>query len=150
MYPSQLRRILLEDHRWLREMLADADEVAHRVEQGDHELIGRLRERARSLRERFLGHLDFEEKQLDPALRDADDWGEQRSEILRREHAEQRERFAALLRRLRQPCGDPRPLARDVRSLVRDLLADMESEESSLLSDRVLRDDPVVVDAEPD
>lgn len=50
---------------------------------------------------------------------------------------------------MRQPSADPGPLARDVRRLVRDLLADMEHEEAEVLSERVLHDDPVV-EAEPD
>jgi hypothetical protein len=149
MLPSQVRRIVLDEHRWLREVLADAGELARRVEAGDHERSGHLRERAQRLRARFLRHLDFEEEQLVPVLRDADDWGEERAELLLREHTEQRERFAALLHALQRPCGDPRPLAREVRALVRDLLADMEHEEAELLSPRVLHDDPVV-EAEPE
>jgi hemerythrin-like domain-containing protein len=150
MLPSQVRRVILDEHRWLREVLADAGEIARRVEAGDHERAGHLRERAQRLRQRFLQHLDFEEEQLIPALRDADDWGEERAGLLLREHAEQRARFAALLQELHQPCSDPRPLARDVGALVRDLLADMEHEEAELLSERVLHDDPMVVEAEPD
>jgi len=149
MLPSQVRRVILDEHRWLRELLADTGEIARRVEAGDHERTGHLRERAQRMRARFLRHLDFEEEQLVPALRDADDWGEERADMLLREHADQRERFAALLRELQQPCSDPRPLARDVQALVRDLLADMDHEESELLSERVLHDDPVVV-GEPD
>jgi hemerythrin-like domain-containing protein len=149
MLESQIRRIILDDHRWLRELLADADEIAHRVEQGDHELTGRLRERAQAIRDRFLRHLDLEEEHLVPALRDADAWGEERAALLLREHAEQRERFDALLRELRQPCGDPRPLAGAVRRLVHDLLGDVEHEEATLLDERVLHDDPVV-DGEPE
>lgn len=72
MLPSQIRRIILDDHQWLRELLADTDEIARRVEAGDHERIGHLHERARRMRVRFLGHLDFEEERLVPALRDAD------------------------------------------------------------------------------
>jgi len=141
---------MLDEHRWLRELLADTGEIARRVEAGDHERVGHLRERAQRMRTRFLQHLDLEEEQLVPALRDADDWGEERAALLLREHADQRERFAALLHELHQPCSDPRPLAHDVQRLVRDLLADMEHEESELLSERVLHDDPLVVDEEPD
>jgi hemerythrin-like domain-containing protein len=150
MFPSQVRRMILDDHRWLRELLADAEDTARQVEAGDHALTGRLRERAQAMRERFLAHLDLEETHLVPALREADAWGEERSARLLREHAEQRERFAALLAALRGPCGDAPALARDVRALVADLLTDMEHEEATLLADRVLHDDPVVVDGEPE
>jgi hemerythrin-like domain-containing protein len=150
MLESQVRRTILDDHRWLRELLADADEIARRVEEGDHELTGRLRERAQAMRERFVRHLALEEQHLAPALRHADAWGEERAARLLGEHAAQRDRFATLLHELQQPCGDPRPLARAVRSLVHDLLADIEHEETTLLGGRVLDDDPVVVDVEPE
>lgn len=150
MLPSQIRRMILDDHRWLRELLADAGETARRVEAGDHALTGRLRERAQAMRERFLAHLDLEEAHLVPALREADAWGEERARRILREHAEQRERFAALLEALRGPCGDAPALARDVRTLVADLLAEMDDEEETMLAERVLHDDPLVVDAEPE
>ena len=145
MFPSQVRRMILDDHRWLRELLADARATARRVETGDHALCGRLREISQTMRERFLGHLALEEQYLVPVLRDADAWGAERAERLLTEHAGQRERFATLLEALRQPCGDCPVLARNVRSLADDLLADMEQEETALLAERVLRDDPVVV-----
>lgn len=150
MLPSQVRRAILDDHRWLRALLADTDEIARRVLEGDHALAGRLRERAAAMRERFLGHLRLEETHLVPALRDADDWGEQRAALLLAEHAGQRERFAALLDALQQPPAHPGALGAELRALVRDLLADMQEEERMLLADTVLRDDPVVVSPEPD
>jgi iron-sulfur cluster repair protein YtfE (RIC family) len=150
MLPSQVRRVILDDHRWLRELLADARETARRVETGDHALCGRLRELSQTLHQRFLGHLALEEQHLVPALRDADAWGVERAGLLLAEHAGQRERVAELLDALRQPCGNCPVLARAVGSLADDLLADMEHEEATLLAERVLHDDPVVVDAEPD
>lgn len=150
MLPSQVRQMIQDDHRWLRELLADARTTARRVEEGDHALCGRLRETAQAMRERFLGHLALEEQYLVPALRDADAWGEERAARLLAEHADQRARFAALLDALRQPCGDCSVLARDVLALAGDLVADIESEERTLLAERVLHDDPVVVDAEPE
>ncbi len=150
MLPSQVRSIILGDHVWLRELLADIDELARRVAEGDHELLGRLRERVPRMSERFLRHLDLEEERLVPALRDADAWGDERAALLLREHAGQRERFGELLRSLREARSPARTLALEVRLLVRDLLFDMEHEEYALLSPSVLRDDPVVVDGEPD
>jgi hypothetical protein len=73
MLPSQVRRTILDDHRWLRALLADTDEIARRVLEGDHALAGRLRERAVAMSARFLGHLRLEETDLVPALRDADE-----------------------------------------------------------------------------
>jgi len=149
MRDSQVRRTILDDHAWLSELFRDADAIARRVEAGDHALTGRLRERAHAMHDRFLRHLEFEEAFLVPALRDSDAWGEERAAELLREHAEQRDRFATLLHELRAPCGDPGPLAREVRRLAESLLADVEREESTLLGGNVLRDDPVV-EGEPD
>lgn len=150
MLPSQVRRTILDQHVWLHEFLSGMQALAGRVEGGEQDLAAKLRERTAAMSDRFLRHLEFEEAYLVPALRDADAWGEERAERLLREHDEQRERFRALMHGLRQPCADARTLARDVRTLVRDLLADMEHEERDLLSERLLHDDPVVVDGEPE
>src|SRR5690606_29283805 len=129
MLPSEVRANVLDDHGWLRELLGDVDEIARRVQQGDHALRSRLRQRTLAMRERFLGHLELEERQLLPALRDADAWGEERARRLEQEHAAQRARFEALLQRLRTPRADPCRLADEVRALIADLLADMHEEE---------------------
>lgn len=150
MLPSQIRENVLDDHVWLRELLTDVDELARRVQAGDHELRGRLHERALAMRERFLGHLELEERDLLPALRDADAWGEERARRLEQEHAAQRERFAALLERLQTPTADPCRLADELRALIADLLADMQEEERLLLRESVLRDDPIVPAQEPE
>jgi hypothetical protein len=143
--PSEVRKTILDDHRWLREFLADVGELARRVSEGDRSLAGRLRERAEALRERFLGHLDLEEQHLAPALRDTPGWGRERAEALRREHAAQRQRFETLVADLRDARRSPRDIAVEVGLLVRALLADMEHEEKTLLSPAVLRDDPMTI-----
>jgi hemerythrin-like domain-containing protein len=148
MRASEVRRRILDDHGWLRAVLDDVEEVARRVVEGDLELGVRLRERAAALRERFLSHLDLEDAFLVPALREADDWGEERAACLAREHASQRERFAVLLDDLRDPHRNARDVAREVRALVHDLRLDMEHEERSMLAPDLLRDDPITVDVE--
>lgn len=150
MRPSQVRRTILEDHRWLRELLADVDAVARRVEAGDLALCGRLGERFHAMRERFLAHLALEERYLLPALREADAWGEERVRRLDEDHAAQRRRLDALLARFGDASASRAGLATSVRGFVADLLADMADEERSALDERVLRDDPVVVDEEPE
>jgi hemerythrin-like domain-containing protein len=149
MLPSQVRQLILEDHVWLRAVLATVDDLAHRVADGDRELLGRLRERVADMSQRLMGHLDLEEEVLVPALRDADAWGDERADLLLRKHAGQRERFGELLRSLREARAPLRAVALETRLLVRDVLFDMDHEEHALLSPRVLRDDPVV-DGEPE
>jgi hemerythrin-like domain-containing protein len=148
--PSQVRHAILDDHRWLRELLADVEEVARRVGEGDHALADRLRQRARAMRERFLGHLALEERYLVPALRETDAFGDERARLLLREHTDQRHRFEALLADLGNARHGIQDVARRVRRLVSDLRMDMEHEEKTLLDENLLRDDPVVVDEEPE
>lgn len=147
--PSQVRAAILDDHRWLREFLAEADALARHVLAGDHLHASRLRERAHAVRERFLRHLELEERHLVPALRDTPGWGEERADLLHREHAAQRQRFDALLRDLRDARRSEVDIAGELRRLVADLLADMAHEEEDLLTRAVLRDEPVVL-GEPD
>jgi hemerythrin-like domain-containing protein len=148
MRPSEVRRTILEDHGWLRALLADVDEVARRVLAGDAGLGARLRERGEALHGRFLRHLALEEQQLVPALRDADEWGEERAARLEIEHAAQRAQLERLLAELRDASRTGREVAVALHELVSDLVDDMDHEERTLLDERVLHDDPVATDVE--
>ena len=79
MLPSEVRRMILDDHEWLRTQLAEVDDLARRVLEGESGLVERLREIGTTLQTRFLEHLDLEDRHLLPALRDADAWGEERA-----------------------------------------------------------------------
>jgi iron-sulfur cluster repair protein YtfE (RIC family) len=148
MLPSEIRQRILDDHALLRRMFADL--------QG---LLGapagapppdEVRELGAALRQRFLAHLELEERLLVPALREADAWGEQRAGKVAREHALQRAQLDRLLDHLRDATRAPAELARELGALVNELEVDMEHEERTALSPSLLRDDVVAVDGEPE
>lgn len=87
---------------------------------------------------RFRAHLDYEDHELAPRIRELDAWGPIREASLRAEHAAQRERLEFV-------CAEAAPftsdepsapqsasLAREVLRLVNDLVLDMKEEESWL------------------
>jgi hypothetical protein len=83
-----------------------------------------------------------------PALREADGWGDERAARVSAEHAEQRQRMEVLLRHLADLDEPAAWIAAELATLVRDLLVDMEHEEQAVLSEDLLRDDPVSIDME--
>ena len=148
MRPSQVRERILADHGRLRERMAALQEVVERVLEGTPGLEERARHDGEGLRRHFLEHLDLEDRYLVPALREIDAWGEERAARVVKEHREQRQRMEVLLRHLQDPTTHARWIAAELASLVQDLLVDMEHEESAVLSENLLRDDPVGIDVE--
>jgi iron-sulfur cluster repair protein YtfE (RIC family) len=149
MRPSEVRRRVLDDHEAIRAMLAEVDELARRLLAGEDELAAPLRARGMALQARLLQHLELEEANLVPALREADAWGEERVARLLAEHAEQRAELARLLADLRDRARPARELARELRRVAKDLLVDMDHEEATALGADVLHDDPLV-ESEPE
>jgi len=141
------RTLLLLQHKQLRERIVEVGEAAANVLAcSESELVGRADELKRAVVE-FADdlnlHLSAEEELLGPILERLDAWGPVRLELLRSEHAHQR----ALLHTLHTDRSlEPREMARRVRSLVADVLVDMNAEERDLLAEGLLRDDPIVVD----
>lgn len=148
MRPSEVRQTILEDHEALRRSFRKLRDLLH-AEGGDGpERDAHVRELGAALRQRFLRHLDLEDRFLVPALRGIDAWGPERAERVSREHAEQRERLERLLADLRDPARPVEALVAELDELVRDLLIDMEHEERAVLSEDLLRDDVISIDVE--
>jgi iron-sulfur cluster repair protein YtfE (RIC family) len=148
MLPSEIRQRILDDHGQLRRLFADLRELLGEPAAGPS--AGAVRELAAALRQRFLAHLDLEERLLVPALRDADAWGAERADRIAREHALQRAQLERLLTHLRDATYAPSELARELDALVSELQVDMEHEERTALSPTLLRDDVIAVDGEPE
>lgn len=148
MRPSEVRERVLEDHARLRELLSELQQLAGRVLEGQRELESQLRTQGQLLRERFLAHLDMEDRYLVPALRETVGWGEERAARVSAEHAEQRQRMDVILRHLVDLEEPAEWIAAELATLVRDLLMDMEHEDRAVLSEDLLRDDPVAIDLE--
>jgi iron-sulfur cluster repair protein YtfE (RIC family) len=139
--------MLLAQHKQLRESIVAVGEAAANVLAcSDPELLDRasgLWRITEAFADDLRVHLAAEEELLGPILERLDAWGPVRLELLRSEHAHQR----AVLRALHADRKlEPREMAKRARSLVADVLVDMEAEERDLLSENLLRDDPIVID----
>jgi len=151
MKPSEVRRTILEDHATLRARFADLQDLLAALRRdGDPASAAdarreQVRELAAALRQRFLRHLELEEGTLVPALRRTDSWGDERARRVLAEHADQRRRLDELLEHMGDPACSDAALAVELETLVEDLLTDMEHEERSVLSERLLRDDVITL-----
>ena len=139
--------MLLAQHKHLRESIVAVGEAAANVlASRDPELLDRatdLLQTVETFADELRVHLAAEEELLGPILERLDAWGPVRLDLLRSEHAHQRAVLHAL--HVDRKLG-PRELAKRARSLVGDVLLDMEAEERDLLSENLLRDDPIVLD----
>jgi hemerythrin-like domain-containing protein len=148
MKPSEVRRRILDEHARLRGLLAEVQSLVERVLEGHGEAVELLRERGRALHTFFFDHLELEDVILVATLRDADAWGEERARNLTQEHREQRQLLEALLGRIDDARLPAEELARDLADFVQRVREDMAVEEKAMLSDKILRDDVISIDAE--
>ncbi len=141
MRPSEVRRQVLAAHAALRDNLSRLQKVAQRVLEGERSLLGALRLEGEALLKLLLEHMQWEDVNLDAALRHSDAWGGERAAQLARDHREQRELLEHALRDLHDQARPAVVLARSLVDLVELLGEDMADEEAALLDERVLRDD---------
>jgi len=141
MRPSEVRRQVLADHAALRDKLSSLQKVARQVLEGKRSVLGTLRLEGEALLKTLLEHMQWEDVNLDPALRRSDAWGEERAEQLARDHREQRELLEHALRGLEDQTRPVVVLARSLVDLVELLGEDMADEEAALLDESVLRND---------
>jgi hypothetical protein len=141
MRPSEVRRQVLADHAALRDKLRRLEKIAGRVLEGEQSLLGSLRLEGEALLKMLLEHMQWEDVNLDAALRHSDSWGDERAAQLARDHREQRELLEHALRGLQDQTRPAIVLARNLVDLVELLGEDMADEEASLVDERILRDD---------
>ena len=141
MKPSEVRRQVLADHAALRDKLSCLQKVAQQVLEGERSQLGTLRFEGEALLKMLLEHIQWEDVNLDPALRRSDVWGDQRAAQLARDHREQRELLEHALRGLEDQTRPAVVLARSLVDLVELLGEDMADEEAALLDEHVLRND---------
>jgi WS/DGAT/MGAT family acyltransferase len=144
---SELREAILAQHAVLSELLDAVETAAARVQGGDGSVLELLRERARELHDRMSEHLEFEDRCLVPTVRAVEAWGPERARQIDEEHVDQRELLAFVLGRLEDRGSPVQLLAEQLRSFVGAVRDDMHYEEEAVLSDELLRDDVVAVDA---
>jgi hypothetical protein len=141
---EQRRQILLGQHAHLRGTIQQAQDgarnlLAARASAGELQMV------VITLRNELLAHLADEERLLEPILSNIDAWGNVRAGLLRAEHAHQRAVLAVLTGPTAWPAATV--VAGRTLSLCEDLLSDMEFEERELLSEKLLRDDLILLDA---
>ena len=146
--PAETRAWILQDHQNLRALLAQLEDVAQQVRDGDRRLLGPLRLEAERFMHRFEEHTLWEDRYLRPALLNADAWGQERAARLDHDHTEQRALLEDSLARLREADQPPAQVARAVLDLIALIRTDMEEEERDLLDPRILRDDVISIDTE--
>jgi hemerythrin-like domain-containing protein len=142
--PSEIRTIILGEHRELRERLAEIVTNLSRAT-AEPNVRAELQQQLARFYEKFLLHIEHEEQILRPVLADIDNWGPIRIQQMDEEHVEQRELIRELSRLLPDP--DLRAYSERIRAFVLDVLADMDAEERECLSKDVLRDDTTSIDA---
>jgi hypothetical protein len=143
LFPANVRRDVLDQHGILRrlfdEVLGQTTACLRHSERPD---LAELAASAHELRRKFHAHLGFEEKALAPVLAVADIWGPERVQALLIEHARQRREFDTIVAGIDEG-WDCERLALALRSLVADLLLDMDDEEQGCLRAEVLAQDVV-------
>ncbi len=149
MTASVVRQHILEQHGWLRALLRDALDATTLTLQGQPDAAAQLEGVVRDLSGRFRAHLAYEERYLLPILAGIDVWGPLRANALLEEHGCQRAQLETLREGI-ETGWDAGRLAVATRSLVTELLLDMEDEEAGCLSAEVLRDDVINIDQASD
>jgi Hemerythrin HHE cation binding domain len=134
MRPSEVRDLVGRQHVQLRILFV---EVRGTLEDDPRRAIERL------VREVWQ-HLDMEDRVLVPALRELDAWGPVRAAEIDAEHARQRAELNYLRDLARH--GERELAVEGARTLLDELVADMDAEERDLLDPDLLRDDVIVID----
>jgi hypothetical protein len=129
--PSDVLAELAQQHTVLREMMARCEELADALDGDAVEPDALVREVAR-LRAAFDAHNQFEEQLLRPVLLDIDWLGAVRVSRMVEDHVEEH-------RSMRERLGSP--ATAELRQVLANLRAHLESEERYLLTKKVLRDD---------
>lgn len=129
-----VRKTLLAQHENLRKLMSHVEQA---LEIGP---AANLSLAVKALHDACQAHNAAEEAVLIPILRDIDAWGPERVKQLLAEHTEE---HSVLLGKL-----DPHAPKDEVRAAIKALREHMQHEESTNLSEGLLRDDVVNVDAD--
>ncbi|MFT3925184.1 MAG: CBS domain-containing protein [Myxococcales bacterium] len=155
--PSQVCELMRTEHTNIRTLLDRADDHAQEVLSGnasDQRDVERgvhaLRDAARQLYTCLSAHIELENRVLAPALKQTDAWGPMRADGLLSCHAEQKRALEGALMELDDLTQPATALASHVEALIQSIRDDLDNEEETLLSPELLRDDPIIENAETD
>ena len=138
--PSEVRQRILDQHDALRVHL-DALQAA--LESSTASDV--LKKAASQVQEELTRHIADEEALLLPELQGADGFGAARVAALQKEHVEQRELLGALVESIKSSESEGELSAR-IHELISRIRVDMEEEEKTHLTKKVLKDDIVLGD----
>lgn len=144
MQPSQIRELILAEHRRVAPLLDAAEDAAKRAIVGEAS-EAELRARMDELAEAYDELVREEEALLVPELATVDAWGEERVRQLDSTHREQRARLTRIRQAAETGVVAPRQLARRVMLTVEAIRSSLDRERRRHLSPDLLRDDLVVV-----
>lgn len=141
MMPTDVRANILAEHNGIRGDLEQLTQMAASAPLQRDAVLRRFDE----LAERIERHREYEEKHLEPILRDQDAWSDVRVSSMHVQHRYQ----ANLIARAREEIqvGSPRALSRAVRVFRERIQVEMAQEEEFLIPASRMRDDLVVADA---
>ena len=136
--PSQVRKIILDDHNVLRGFLGRLENEFQIID-SDPQSLDRLVKEFLNFQAKLLDHMCLEESILVPVLKEVDAWGPVRVERIAIEHAHQRKLLAEL--NLGSRKGPMPDFVKGLTDFVAAIRKDMEFEEQEPLSDETLKDD---------
>ena len=148
MYPSELRAKILGEHAIIRAAIAELEALIGAVRTGTSGAAESLVRKGCLFLEGLVRHIERENQNLVPALREIDAWGEARADEVLSEHRDQVAEVEALLEVLGDAFTGGNEAADQLEAFLSTLAADMASEERLVLSPDVLRDDVVGIDVE--
>jgi iron-sulfur cluster repair protein YtfE (RIC family) len=148
MEASDVRERVLRDHAALRTTLDQLEPLAREVLDGASGLRERLRDLGETLLDALERHMAWEDAHLAPMLRQADSWGKEREELLRRDHAEQRQVLRYVLEKIRDAERPIALIARNLLDLSAMLRSEIVHEEETLLDPSGMPDEPPGVELE--
>ena len=134
---AEVREKFVEDHARLRGKAEVLESLALRILRGDDDLGSALRLKGEEILDHLVCHMDWEERELLPVLRQSG-----RSDIasgLVTRHTRHREHFEGDLLPLHNTNRRPLELAKHIVKFLRRLERDMQKEEEDVLSALNLR-----------
>jgi DNA repair ATPase RecN len=131
-----VRKVLLSQHEQLRTMMTELEAALEG--RADERVI---KEKVEAVKASLHRHSEEEEATLRPILETIDAWGPQRVEAMIAEHEAEHERL--------ERAYDPTRLdAKNLGALMELIREHMAREESGMLSEKLLRNDVVIDDAD--
>lgn len=144
MMPSEVRRKVLEQHREIESILKELETGVKRLREGNEDRA-KVKRAAYALRGILELHMAFEEREMFPAIEQADGFGPERVHHLEDDHNQQRANLDRIVDEIRE-ANDDEDLARRVEKLAGMLREDIEHEEKDYVTEELLRDSIMPID----